>query len=85
MDTIIAIAMLCQTTSSGVSRPLTTTHNFQLECQKYYVDCYFNKTKHLGEMGWASASAAGATLFSSASAQKYLYECVKEKQPLTKY
>lgn len=43
MDALIAIAMLCQTTASGVNRNLTDTHDFQLTCQKEYIDCYYGK------------------------------------------
>jgi hypothetical protein len=43
MDALVAIALLCQTTASGVGRNLTDTYNFQLECQKQYAKCYFGK------------------------------------------
>jgi hypothetical protein len=64
MDAIIAIAALCQTTASGYSRHLTETHQFQLDCQQEYVECYFGKSK--GD-------------FSALSANKFLFECIKER------
>lgn len=67
MDVIMAIAMLCQVNAGF--RILKTVDQYQLECQKYYIDCYYGKEKV-----FSSSSKADP------QPNKFLYECISERK-----
>lgn len=66
MDLILAIAALCQVDAGF--HLLKEVDQYQLKCQKEYVECYYGKTKSLSEN---EIKIEG---------KKYLYECVMERK-----
>ena len=73
METLMAIALLCQTQGGGLNG-LKSTYNFQLRCQQEYIQCYYNK---VNQPMRNNMNAVGML-----QNQQFLYGCVQEKQQL---
>lgn len=67
MDVIMAIAMLCQVNAGF--RVMKSVDQYQLSCQKYYIDCYYGKERKSAELFQTPVPEP----------KKFLFECISER------